>query len=103
MKIGENITGFQAKKDVSLDDLYFIDEQINKFLRFVQKQNWGDGNYCLFNTEKADPPDQGELRENLDVAYQHGVKLHVSNYQALGLTVSDEEEWIQKQSLDFDL
>lgn len=103
MKVGQNETGFKVKLDIAVDDLYFIDEQIQKFLNLVQLRNFGDNKYCIFTTNKEAPPNVEELRENIDVAYNHGVALHISNYKKLGLAVSDDDEYIQKQDLDMGL
>lgn len=106
MQVGENETGFKARRDLSLDDLYWIDENMNKFLRFVQVQNFNDGNYCTFTTDKSDPPDQKELRSNIELAVDAGLEVHISNFKQLGLKVrvseNDDDEWIKKQLQTFE-
>lgn len=96
-QVGENLAAYRVKREIALDDMDFIEICLRKIAKWMIDRNFGDGRYPKLSLDKAEPVNTAELRENLDTAYNHGVKLHISNYKKLGIEVSDDDEFIQKQ------
>lgn len=103
MKIGQNDTAFRAKESLSIDDCWFIDENMQKLVKLIGDMNFGDGNYGFFKTNKAGSVNVAELIDALDLAYNHGARIHISNYKKLGIKVDETEEWLQKNDIGLGL
>lgn len=104
MQIGENLTPFETKHEIAVDDIYFIDNNMQQLVNTLWYRNFGNYNAPIFKIDKEKPTSPDDLRESLDLAHRHGVKVHISEYEKLGLKVDKEEqEWIQKQGSILDL
>lgn len=99
MQVGENLTPYQAKHEIAVDDLYYIDNCMQQVINTIWDRNFGNRSYPIFQTDKNKAIDPDDLRESLDLAHRHGVAIHISEYEKLGLKVKkDEQEWVKKES-----
>ena len=96
-------TGFKVKESLAVDDCYFIDGWMKKLIAIIGNKNWRDGKYPTFETSKPKSIDVKGKIEAIRCAYEHGARVHISNYEQIGVKVDtrgEENEWIQKQSLN---
>lgn len=91
-QIGQNDGPFKPMQFISIDDLYFIDEQIDQFIQIVHNRNFGDQRYPSCKTSKPDQLGMKELRENLRLAYNMGFLIHPKDIRRLSIEVDPEEE-----------
>jgi len=95
LQVGENISSYKVKREIAVDDMYFIDEQMNKFLRNIWDRNFGDGRYPIFALDKSEPINISERLEVLDQYYRQGGKIDPAHYSELGIRVMDDQEPLQ--------
>lgn len=97
LQVGENLTQYKVKREIAVDDMFFIDNQMQKLVRMIWDRNFGDGKYPVFALDKKEQPDVKERLEVLDLAYNHGVGINADEYRKLDLDVEDVG-YIRKQS-----
>jgi len=95
-QIGENQEAYKAKRELSVDDLYFIDRHMNRLTAIVAKKNWSDGKYPRFVTDKSDPIDAAKHTSVIYSWYNMGLPIHPDEARKIGLTVSDEQAPLSK-------
>lgn len=96
LQVGENLTSYKVKQEIAIDDLYFIDEQMQKLVRMIHERNFGDGRIPRFETNKNGPINVEQHRKNLETAFDHGLKINPAEYKKLGLYVYEDQEPLQK-------
>lgn len=97
MQVGRNEASYNVKHSLAVDDMHFIEPFVNDFIQLVGDRNFADGRYPRFELKKSKPVDAKKHSEILDTAFRHGAKIHVSEYEKLGIRVdTSEQEWIQK-------
>ncbi len=97
MNVGENMAPFKPQEQISVDDLYFIDEAIDQLIQIIHDRNFGDQRYPSAVTAKPDPMSKKERRENLKTAFEFGFPIHAEDVRKLGVRVDAEEEPRTKQ------
>ena len=97
LQVGENISSFRVKREIAVDDMYFIDPNVQKLIRNIFDRNFGDGRYPRFCLDKSEPKQPKDIRENLDLAFRHGLKIKTHHYKILGIDVYDDQEFVEKQ------
>ena len=102
LQVGENLSSYKVKREVAVDDLFFIEPFMQRLINQIIDRNFGDGKYTRFQTDKSEPLDLNKHSKMLDMAYSHGVKLHPDEYRKLGLYIYDDQEPIQKSANPFD-
>lgn len=91
MHVGENMAPFRPMEFISIDDLFFIDEQMNRVIRLIDDQNFGDGRYPTFMTDKPDQMGLELRMKVLDMTWRHGGVIPPQEYAKLGITIENEE------------
>jgi phage gp29-like protein len=99
MRIGENLAPFKVRRDLALDDMYFIEPCINKAIHIIYDQNYADARYPLFRMDKSEPINITERLDVLDTAFNQGLIIDPDEYRKLGLKVQDDQEPLQKDSI----
>ena len=98
MQIGENVEAFKVKRDIALDDIYFIEEQIRRGLvKLLVDRNFGSARYPIFTIDKSEPIDIRERLAVLEFAWETGFKIHPDELGRLGLYKFEDQEPLQKQ------
>lgn len=100
LQVGENLTAYEVKREVAVDDMYFIEECMQNFIRIVVERNFGDGRFPTFEMDKKPPIDMKLQLDILDTAYNHGLVIDPSEYAKLGLIIQPDQDFIQKQQLN---
>jgi len=101
MKIGENLSQYKVKREIAVDDMYFLDNQARKLVKMLIDRNFGDSRYPIFEFDKSEPVNTKEWLEVLDTAYNHGLKIHPDEYRKIGLYVFEDQEPLQKPPSPF--
>jgi phage gp29-like protein len=103
VNVGGQDGSFEVRHAVAKDDMLFIEPYVNELIRLVGDQNFGDGAYPEFELNKNKPVDAKEHASILDTAYRHGARIHISEYEKLGIRVDTEnQEWIQRKQSELD-
>lgn len=98
-QIGENITGFKCKREVAVDDLYFIDEKMNEIVKLIESKNFADAKFSRFESDKSEPIDTTERLHTLRQFYDQGGIVDPNDYRKLGIIIQDEQEMLQKSDV----
>lgn len=97
LQVGENLTQFKVKREIAIDDMYFIDNYMQQLIRIIEDRNYGDSKYSKFGLDKKEPVNVKEWLDVLDLAHAHGLSVNADEYRKLGLVIEDEG-FIQKQN-----
>ncbi len=96
-QIGENLTAWRAARNVSEDDMYWIEQYQNKIIKMLVDRNFGDGRYPTFEISKKDQPSNQELINAIDLAYRNGAELKPENYTRLGVELTDNHGPVKRE------
>ena len=99
MQVGENSTSYKVKHEIAVDDMYFIAQHVNNFIRMVWDYNFPGGNYPTFSFDTAGPIDVSERLEVIDSYYEKGGIVDPSEYAKLGIKINSEQEPLKKQTI----
>ncbi len=100
MQIGENLAPYKVKLELAVDDIYFIETQIQALLRFLIIRNYaGVTKFPTFSIDKSEPINVKEFLLVLDQAYEQGMEVNPSEYAKLGMQVSDKQKPLSKTDL----
>jgi len=99
LQVGENLSQYKVKREIAVDDMYFIDNCVQKLVRILIDRNYGDGKYPVFKMDKKEPPNIKERLDVLDLAFNHGLKINPDEYRKLDLFVYEDQEPLEKTSL----
>jgi len=103
VNVGGQDGSFEVRHAVARDDILFIEPYINELIRIVGDQNFGDGAYPELEFNKNKPVNAKEHASILDTAFRHGARIHISEYEKLGIRVDTEnQEWIQRRQSELD-
>lgn len=102
MQVGENMNSFKVRGEIAVDDLYFLDAQINRIIQIFAKRNWPDDKRPRFGTDKSERVDVGKWIQVLKTAYNHGIKINPDEYRKLGLDIYDDQEPIIRKPQMFE-
>ncbi|MEQ9309694.1 MAG: DUF935 family protein [Balneolaceae bacterium] len=91
-QIGESSAPFKPAQNISIDDLYFIDEAINELIQITYDLNWTDQRYPTAITAKPDSIGMEERRKNLDMWYRMGFTINPAEGKKLGIMVDPDDE-----------
>lgn len=103
LQVGENLTQYKVKREVAVDDMFFIDACVQKLIRIIVDRNWGDGRYPVFEFDKTEPPPLRDMIDLIDLFWNMGLEIHPDEARKLGLIVSPEQEPMRKQQDPFNL
>jgi len=103
MKIGENLAPWKVRRELALDDISYIQRQMNRFLRTVYGKNWADARYPQFSIDQSEPINVQERLNILDLAWQQGVIINPDHWAELGLKIYEEQQPLAKEANPFDL
>jgi phage gp29-like protein len=95
-QIGENLSAYEVRREIAIDDMYFLESQVQKLVRILIDRNFGDGKYPVYRLDKSEPVDVTQAINVIDMAYRHGVKISPDEYRKVGLYVYDDQEPIQR-------
>ena len=96
LQVGENNSSYKAVRAISVDDLYFVDQWMQRLVDIIWQRNVQDGRIPAFATDKAEPLDKKLHMQIVDMFYDHGGEVQVAEYKKLGLTVSPDQEPLTK-------
>jgi len=97
LQVGENISSYKVKREIAVDDMYFIDSNVQKLIRNIIDRNFGDGKYPKFQLDKSEPINKKEHLDIIDTAFRHGLTINPDEYRQLGLKVYDDQKPLTKQ------
>lgn len=92
LHVGENQAPFKPMQFISIDDLYFVDEQLDELVKNIHERNFGDSRYPNVVTSKPDQLGMKERRENLKLAWEMGFGISPDDVRKLGVDIDPEEE-----------
>lgn len=95
LQVGENLTSYKVRFELAVDDMLFLDEQMQRLVDLIWAQNIGDGRPPVFQLDKTPPLDISEELRKLETAFRHGARYHVDHLRKLGLTIHPDQEWIE--------
>ena len=90
LHVGENMAPFQPMEHISIDDLYFLDENMDQLIKIIHDQNFGDGRYPRFMTDKPDQIGLELRMKILDMTWRHGGVIPPTEYRKLGIDIENE-------------
>lgn len=96
MQVGQNDAPFKVSQNIANDDLFFIDECIDQLVQTIVDRNFADGRYPSAVTGKPDPLGVKERRENIRLAWDHGILINPNEYRKLGIEVYEDQEPVHK-------
>ncbi len=99
LQVGENMSQYKVRREIAIDDMYFIDSCVQKLIRTIYERNFSDSKFPTFELDKKEPINVKEWLDVLETAYQHSVIIDPSEYGKLGLKIDANQEPIQKQGL----
>lgn len=95
MHIGENQAPFKPMQFISIDDLFFIDENIDRLIQIIHDRNFNDGRYPQAMTSKPDQIGLDTRIKLIDMAWRHGASIPPEEYRRMGIRI-DNTENLQK-------
>jgi phage gp29-like protein len=96
LQVGENLTSYKVKQEISVDDLYDIDEHMQKLVDIIYTRNFGDNRIPYFRTNKAPAIDVNQHRQVVVDCYEMGATILPVDLKKLGLTVDKDQEALKK-------
>jgi len=97
MQVGENLSAFEVKSEIAVDDIYFIETFINRLIKKLVDRNFTTKSYPTFNIDKSKPLTFDQRLRVLDQAYEQGYIIDPEEYALLGLRMNDQQEPLRKQ------
>lgn len=91
-QIGQSNAPFKPMQHLSIDDLYYIDEQIDQMIKTIHNRNFGDSRFPTAVTSKPDQIGMKERRENLRLAWDMGFTISPNDVRKLGVEVDPEDD-----------
>lgn len=91
LHVGENSAPFKPMQFISIDDLYYLDEQFNALIRIIDDRNYGDGRYPQVMTSKPDQIGLETRMKLIDMAYRHGGIIPPGEYRKMGIDIENTE------------
>jgi phage gp29-like protein len=83
---GENAE-FKVRRHIAVGDMRFIEPRVQRLIRIVGDQNWGDGRYPTFSFDKKKEIDKQEHMDAIRLTYDIGAPVKGSELQKLGIDV----------------
>jgi phage gp29-like protein len=104
MQIGDNTAGIQVKWDIAIDDMYWIEEKIKRFIRMMVNRNFNTNRYPSAIIDKSQSVDAKTKLQAADQALEGGAKIDAKFYKQYGIPIISEDP-IQKRTIaqDFGL
>jgi len=100
MQVGENSSAFKVKRDIAIDDIYFIENALNHLLKFLTVKNYsGVTVFPKFQVDKSEPINVKERLLILEQAYSQGLEIDPQEYALLGIKVPDNADPLIKINL----
>ncbi len=96
MKIGENLAPFKVRLEKAINDIYFIEPQIQKIVKLLVDKNFVTNKYPVFEIDKSGPVNVKEMLMILDQYYNQGGIVDPNDYRKLGISVTDNQDYLQR-------
>lgn len=96
LQVGENTTSYKVKMEIAVDDMYYIDEHVQRLVKLIWDLNIGDGRYPAFGLDKSEPINVSQRLEVLDQFYNQGGVVNPDHYAELGLKIYPDQEPLQR-------
>ena len=96
LQVGENNSTYYAKRDIILDDIYYIEPYMQQLVEMIWSRNVGVGEAPEFVIDKKDAVSISDQLEIIQSFADLGGEVDPSEFAKLGLRVSDSQEVLKK-------
>lgn len=100
LQVGENLTQYKVRRDIAVDDMFFIESYFQRLIRKIYTRNKIDGRVPRGYLDKKEPVNVRERLDILDQYYNQGGIIDPDEYRKLGIKIDDNQEPLQKTSLN---
>jgi len=97
LKVGDNQSSFRARRELTIDDILFIEEYVTVLMKLIISQNFNTKNFPVFSIDKSEPINVTERLQILSQAYEQGYKINPDEYAKLGLYKYPDQEPLIKE------
>lgn len=100
MQVGQNLDAFRVTQHIAIDDMCYIEEQINPLIRMLVDRNFPNvKTYPKLIFDKSDAADPKDKLTALQIIIGAGGKVDPSIASDFGITLVDQVEPLQQQPL----
>ncbi len=96
LQVGQNLTPYQVRFDIAVDDCYFIEPFVDRIIQLIGDQNFGDGRYPRFELDKSKPINALEYTRMCREWFDMNGILSPREMEKCGLLVSEDQQPMQK-------
>lgn len=101
LQVGENLTQFKVKREIGIDDMFFVDSCMQRLIKTIEDRNFGDRRYSIFQMDKKDPVNVKERLDTLEQFFNQGGRISPDEYRDLGLRVFEDQVELVKTPSQF--
>lgn len=87
MQIGDNTSGFRVKKEIAIDDMYWIQEKIKPFIKMLVSRNFNTDKFPSMAFDKSDTIDNATKLEAAQLGLDAGAEIDASFLNEFGIPV----------------
>lgn len=91
-QIGDNQSSYRVRRDIALDDIAFIENQVSKVIKVLCDRNFNVTKYPVFTIDRSEPINVTERIKVLQTAYDMGLLIHPNEFGKLGIHIIDGQE-----------
>jgi len=100
MQVGENLEAYKVKRDVMIEDVYFIQDALDKLIRMLVKRNFpAVTRFPKFVIDKKEQLNVKDHLAILDQAYEQGMAIDPWEYGQYGVKIFDNQKPLEKKDL----
>lgn len=99
MQIGDSTSGIQVKKDLAIDDMFWLEEQLKHLTRMVINRNATVTQYPVLTIDKSDNIDLKIKLQAAELGLQNGAAIDASFLSEFGIPVTNPEEPLKHTDL----
>ena len=98
MQIGQNLDAFRVMQHVAIDDIDFIEEEIQSLIKMLVDRNYANiKNYPRMKMDKSDAADPKDKLAAATLALNAGAEIDASFFDGFGVPIIDKTKPLSKQ------
>lgn len=99
MQIGDNQSGIQVKKDIAIDDMYWIQEKIRPFIKMIVDRNFSVAKYPPLIFDMSDKVDIRTKLTAAEIGLGAGAEIDAKFLIELGIPVTNTDQPLKQNDL----
>ncbi|MBC8377185.1 MAG: DUF935 family protein [FCB group bacterium] len=99
LQVGENNSTYNAKRDIILDDIYYIEPYMQQLVDMIWTRNIGSADSPEFVIDKKDPVSISDTLEIIESYASLGGEVDPSEYARLGLNIPESQKPLKREQI----